>query len=98
MIRPPVARSAGAGPSGHGIRTRMPRVATGAVADGAVGIRFADAVALFASTDHGRCTFKLRERMRRTFGPAGLIGLRKTNLLRSKALLAVNGSPGSFRA
>ncbi len=85
--------AAGAGEARDGDRTCVPRVATGAGSEGAIGIRLANAMALFASAYHRRRAFQLGEGMRRALSPAGLIRLREVHLLGGQALLTINRRP-----
>src|SRR6478752_9770853 len=94
MIRPHVALSAGSRLARDRDRTCMPGVATGAGSNGAVGIGFANAVALFAATGHRRSTFELHERVRRPPGASGLIGLRQVHHLRSESFFPIHRRPG----
>jgi hypothetical protein len=64
------------------------------VADRAVGVGLADAVALLAAAGHRGAAFELHKRMRRAARSAGLIGLREIHLLGREARFAVDGGPG----
>ena len=94
MVRAHVALGAGAGQARDAHRAGVAGVASGAVADGAVGVGLAYAVALLAAAGHGRAALRLHERMRRTARAAGLIGFREIHLLGSEAFFAVDGGPG----
>src|ERR1051326_4528451 len=64
-------------------RTRVPRVAGCAVANCAVGVRPADAVALLTTAHDRGATLHLHKRMWRPPSSAGLIGFRKIDLFRA---------------
>src|SRR6185437_16847256 len=68
-------------------------MASGTISDGAIGIGFPHAVALFAATGHGRRTFQLRKRMSRPPRTTRLICLGEVHLFGSQALLAIDRGP-----
>ena len=73
MIGTEVALPAGAGQARDRHRRGVPRVAVGAVADGAVGVRFANRNGTRCSRSWSRTPpSSLRQRMRRTFHRAGM--------------------------
>src|SRR5262249_25175763 len=93
MIRPEVALAAGTRLPGDRHRTGVTRMAAGAVADGAVFVGLADAVALFASAGHGGWPFESGKRMRGAVDASGLVRLGKIHLLRGKSFLAAHSCP-----
>src|SRR5947207_418299 len=71
----------------------MPRMTRGAGADGAVFVGPAHGVALLAAAYHRGAALGVHKWMRRSPRSAGLVGLREIHLLRSQALLAIDGAP-----
>ena len=69
-------------------------MARGAIADSAVAVGLADAVALIATAGHGRVSFQLHKWVWRPARSARLVGLGKIHLLRSETLLSINRAPG----
>src|SRR5579872_204686 len=76
-------------------RARMARMAGRAGADRAIGIRFSDAVTLFAAADHRRSAFERHKRMWRPLRISGLIRFREGDLFGTETFLAVNRRPGN---
>jgi hypothetical protein len=68
-------------------------IASGAGADGAIGIRLADTVTLLAAAGHCGTAFQLNEGMGRAASASGLVGLGEIHLVRRKAFLAVDCRP-----
>ena len=93
MVGTHVALRAGAGQAGNANRTGVARMAGRAVANCAVGVWFAHAVALLAAAGHRRCALRLHKGMWRAPSASRLVGFRKIHLLRRKSLLAVNRGP-----
>ena len=88
-----VALAAGRRQAGDLDGRGVPRVAGGAGADRAVGVRLADAVALDAAADDGRRAFQGDQRIRRPLAGAGMELLREVDLLGRQPLLAVDRRP-----
>jgi len=71
----------------------MPSVACGAVADRAVTIWSAHAMALLTAAGHGGGSFRLHKRMWRPARSSGLKGLGEIHLFGRQSLFAVDGRP-----
>src|SRR5262249_50622882 len=93
MVRPHVALAAGGRQPGNTHRGSMPRVASGAGADGAVEIRFADAVAFLTAGGDNRLAFQLDEGIGRALAAAGVKFLGILHLTGRDALFAVHRGP-----
>src|SRR6185503_9314926 len=75
----------------------MARVALGAGADGAIVVGLADGMALLAACCDCRMSFGQCERIRRSFGAAGLVGFGKVDLLGREPLGSMHGGPARHR-
>ena len=97
MVRPEMALAAGAGQARHLNRRSVARVASGAVADGSIGIGTTDRVTTRATALRRRGAFERGQRVGRPFDAAGLVLLGKRDLLWGKILVAGYGGPGGGR-
>ena len=93
MVGTEVTLAAGAGQSGDFDRGSVACVAIGAVADAAVGVRFADGVATDATALGGGNAFQSGQRMRRTFHGTGMKFLHLLDHLRGEILVADDRHP-----
>jgi len=90
-----VTLAAGTGLASHCDGAGVPRVTSRAGADGAIGIRFADRVALLAAAGHGGSPFERCERMRRALGVSRMVLLSESDLVGREPSFPINGGPGN---
>src|ERR1700741_3272231 len=94
MVRAHLALRASGGKPRDGDRAGVPRVARGAVANGVVGVWFAEGGALRAAAGDGRSSFQIGQRVGRPLHIARVVLFPEGDLLRSEPLFAHDRSPG----